>query len=582
MRAFDGSAASTSAKAEKLQKKPSAGASLLRGFSQLLSLESDAWGGGGGEAPPTEAEGEEARGARDAVRGGVRVDELIATSERFSRRSPWPPWPPRSSRRGVRTAGAVDRAGDRRRRRRRRRRRGCGGASLVATRVDDDAALFCLDVLVGVALRNRDRVRVVLPHVYGVLRAVVRGAKTLGPLPERAIFELLRICQRLLPYEEDLAEELLDSLRLLFALEPAVADAHIERVARELRILARRRPPRLSAKGWDTICKLLMASARHPDAAPHGFDALSRVVVAGGGGGRRLGEEVRRAVERARACVEATSAFVDAHQGGDKRSIAALALLSATAQAIGEWCDGVTDGGAAASAAASRSAPEGSAARRSSAEALAALRAEMLAGPWSDIVDELRRVVETEERPAVRDDAVLTLQRVLLASDGLNAPPPHWAPMLETRLLPTLAAVGERCRRARGGGEARAAVERTAHLAVSCVAKTFLARLPAMLQTATPARFAAAWGAALDAMGGGGEDGADGGTAGGGARGGEEHATGHVRAGGSRAGGARGIVGDDVETRRRHRRGAHARHRRRQVKEVGRDGERERTPWKMV
>ena len=34
-----------------------------------------------------------------------------------------------------------------------------------------------------------------------------------GPLSERAIFELLRIAQRLLPYKEDLAEELLDSLR---------------------------------------------------------------------------------------------------------------------------------------------------------------------------------------------------------------------------------------------------------------------------------------------------------------------------------------------------------------------------------
>ena len=505
MRAFDGSAASTSAKAEKLQKKPSGGSSLLRGFSQLLSLESDAWGGGGGEAPPTEAEKEaEARATRCVE--ACRVDEIFADSKFLEAESLAAMAAALVRAAGFGNAGAVDRAetdGD-----------GVGdgvvgdaGAaahpSSPPPRVDDDAALFCLDVLVGVALRNRDRVRVVLPHVYGVLRAVVRGAKTPGPLPERAIFELLRICQRLLPYEEDLAEELLDSLRLLFALEPAVADAHIERVARELSTLVRVAAPHVSsAKGWDTICKLLMASARHPDAAPHGFDALSHVVVAGGEEEEDGGGSAKRYVApwNARACVEATSAFVDAHQGGDERSIAALALLSATAQAIGEWCDGVTDGGAAASAAASRSAPEGSAARRSSAEALAALRAEMLAGPWSDIVDELRRVVETEERPAVRDDAVLTLQRVLLASDGLNAPPSHWAPMLETRLLPTLAAVGEGCRRARGGGEARAAAERTAHLAVSCVAKTFLARLPAMLQTATPARFAAAWGATLDAM----------------------------------------------------------------------------------
>ena len=310
MRAFDGSAASTSAKAEKLQKKPSGGSSLLRGFSQLLSLESDAWGGGGGEAPPTEAEKEaEARATRCVE--ACRVDEIFADSKFLEAESLAAMAAAIVRAAGFGTAGAVDRAetdgdgdgvvGD------------AGAAarpSSPPTRVDDDAALFCLDVLVGVALRNRDRVRVVLPHVYGVLRAVVRGAKTPGPLPERAIFELLRICQRLLPYEEDLAEELLDSLRLLFALEPAVADAHIERVARELRILVRVAAPHISsAKGWDTICKLLMASARHPDAAPHGFDALSRVVVAedDGGGGRRLGEEARRAVERARV------------RGGDER-----------------------------------------------------------------------------------------------------------------------------------------------------------------------------------------------------------------------------------------------------------------------
>ena len=508
MRAFDGSTASTSAKAEKLQKKPSGGSSLLRGFSQLLSLESDAWGGGGGETPPTEAEKEaEARATRCVE--ACRVDEIFADSKFLEAESLAALAAALVRAAGFGTSAAVGRADT--------DTDGDGvvgetdGAAAVArrssppARVDDDAALFCLDVLVGVALRNRDRVRVVLPHVYGVLRAVVQGAKTPGPLPERAIFELLRICQRLLPYEEDLAEELLDSLRLLFALEPAVADAHIERVARELRVLVRVAGPHISsAKGWDTVCKLLMASARHPDAAPHGFDALSRIVLAEDDAENENGNEFAAkrhhvAPWNVRACVEATSAFVDAHQGGDERSVAALALLSATAQAIGEWCDGVTDGGAAAAAAAATT-PEGCAARNSSAEALAALRAEMLAGPWSDIVDELRRVVETEERPAVRDDAVLTLQRVLLASDGLNAPPSHWAPMLETRLLPTLVAVGEGCRRARGGGEARAAAERTAHLAVSCVAKTFLARLPAMLQTATPARFAAAWGAALDAM----------------------------------------------------------------------------------
>ena len=84
--------------------------------------------------------------------------------------------------------------------------------------VDGDAAVFCLDVIIAVTLRNRDRVRVALPHVYALLRQLVQQAKTPSPLAERAIFEVVRLARRLLPYKDDLSDELLDSLRLMFAL----------------------------------------------------------------------------------------------------------------------------------------------------------------------------------------------------------------------------------------------------------------------------------------------------------------------------------------------------------------------------
>ena len=145
--------------------------------------------------------------------------------------------------------------------------------------MDEDAAVFCLDVLVGVTLRNRDRVRTCLPLVYGLLRQLVQTAKTPSALAERAIFEVLRLCRRLLPHKEDLADELLDSLRLMFALEPAVADAFLERIVRELgHLVAECGGHVRGAKGWETVCKLLMASARHPDAAAHGFAALRAIV----------------------------------------------------------------------------------------------------------------------------------------------------------------------------------------------------------------------------------------------------------------------------------------------------------------
>ena len=164
---------------------------------------------------------------------------------------------------------------------------------------DEDGAAFCLDVLVSVTLRVRDRSRLLLPHTYGYLRAIVQSAKTPTPLVERAVFELLRVCRQTLPgldVENDagdaaLAEDLLDATRLTFALEPAVADALIARVAHELEALVEAletddwRAGRLAAerirtaRGWDTVCKLLTATARHPDAAARGFEALARVVA---------------------------------------------------------------------------------------------------------------------------------------------------------------------------------------------------------------------------------------------------------------------------------------------------------------
>ena len=528
MRAVDGSALPRAGSLPKLKKKPSGSSSLLRGFSQLLSLEPDAWGvSGGGDQPLTALEREAEERAHRCVEA-CRVDEIFADSKFLEAESltcltsalAWAAGPGGA-------AGAAEKMAQT-----------IGGASFEGTTttaaggdpdampldampldaMDEGTALFCLDALVGVTLRNRDRARLTLPRCYAFLRAIVRGAKTPGPLAERAIFELLRIARRLLPYKEDLTDELLDALRLMFALEPAVADACIERIARELAALVDVAGDAVvSAKGWDTVCKLLMASARHPDAAKHGFDAVRGIV-------RRTPEvdpkETRSARPandedhtsgplartrvrpwNARPALEALGAFADSRQGGDERSIHAVGLIADVAHALCEMCDGAADDGAIAVRHAALYAPPGSPATNSPAEALAHLRAETLEGAWADCVRELRRIATSEARDAVRDDAVLTLQRVVLAADGLRAPAAHWMRLMDDVLLPTLGDLGEACAAAGGGGGERgAAFERTALLAVSCVAKTFLMRLPAMLESASSAEFAAAWGKALDRM----------------------------------------------------------------------------------
>ena len=583
MRALDGSDASFAeaerARREKAKKAKSAsgGSSLLRGFSQLLSLDGLAGSdglfgsgfggnGGGAETPLTEEERAAEERALRCVEA-CRVDDVFADAAYLGNESlnglaralTWAAGPAGAA--GARAAQAAAAAAEVSAEglaaptehpptsTALASPKGAGDASaaVAAAVADEDGAAFCLDVLVSVTLRVRDRSRLLLPHTYGYLRAIVQSAKTPTPLVERAVFELLRVCRQTLPgldVENDagdaaLAEDLLDATRLTFALEPAVADALIARVAHELEALIEAletddwRAGRLAAerirtaRGWDTVCKLLTATARHPDAAARGFEALARVVAGApnraesapvGESSDASDETVTVTSEKTvtspyrsharpwnvRSCLEATSAFVDAHQGGDERSARALALLGCVAESIGEWCGGERDGGAIAVAAAMK-------ARESEVpsidhhvsplEALELLRRDMLTGPFSDIVSYLRRVATIDARATVRDDAALTLQRALSGGDALGAPPEYWARCFAPDGVLT-GMLREMCARF-GSMPARSperiASERTAHLAVSCAAKTFLAKLPAT-SAAEPVAFAEAWFALLDAL----------------------------------------------------------------------------------
>ena len=429
--------------AAKLSKKTSqAGSSILRGFSQLLSLDDSTWGGGGHATPPpltAEEQSSEDRATRCVEKCGV--DAVFAHAQYLgdeslgclARALTWAAGPAGAAGAAAAQAAAAAAAA----------KTGNGGdggagqgqgcvtqetnmsplkplsspkgvrdasAAVAAAVADEDGAAFCLDVLVAVTLRNPTRCRLLLPHTYGYLRAIVQSAKHPSSLVERAVFELLRLCRQMLPAlvgggcgpnasssspsDSALADDLLDALRLTFALEPNVADGMITRIAFELKRLVETAVAPgnrghgdliRTAKGWDTVCKLAMASARHPDASKFGFEALSLIVQ---GGESKLSHTRPWNV---RACLEATSAFVDARQGGDERSIAALGLIGIASDAIGTWCAG-EDGGAVAVAA--FAAAGGDPATGDPASALALLRKEMLSGPWSDITSYLRRYVE--------------------------------------------------------------------------------------------------------------------------------------------------------------------------------------------
>jgi brefeldin A-resistance guanine nucleotide exchange factor 1 len=91
---------------------------------------------------------------------------------------------------------------------------GGNGGSGEAARVDSDAAVFSLEVLIKVVLQNRDRISCVWPTVRGHFYNIVVNANEYSFFLERTVVGLLRITARLLRREE-LAAEVLASLRML-------------------------------------------------------------------------------------------------------------------------------------------------------------------------------------------------------------------------------------------------------------------------------------------------------------------------------------------------------------------------------
>jgi golgi-specific brefeldin A-resistance guanine nucleotide exchange factor 1 len=348
---------------------------------------------------------------------------------------------------------------------------------------DEDAALFCLDAMLSVCYRNKDRARLCLPRVVSHIKAIV-GAATQEPTPlvERAIFELLRVVRRVLPEQsslhsnEDIAlsnapngvadDHAVDALRVLFSLEPQVADAFFERIAKSLNLLVRQCASHhiKTARGWDTICKLLAASSRHPKASASGFDALSFVMENG----------LNINVSNARALIECACAFVDSNRGGEERSIKALKLLNDANDALCE--------------------------RSKSADCSNELRSEILAGAWGDLAKELARFASEDERSAVRDDAVLTLQHTLLSAEAFDAPAEHWLALFHHTLTPLLKHASENVRQIANAVRSEdnsTAWERTATLIIACVSKSFL-QYAAPMKAEDPEAFAPTWLAVLD------------------------------------------------------------------------------------
>lgn len=271
---------------------------------------------------------------------------------------------------------------------------------------DEDTAVFCLELLIAITLNNRDRIMLLWQGVYEHMAGIVQTTVVPGLLVEKAVFGLLRICQRLLPYKENLAEELLRSLQLILKLDARVADAFCERITQEVMVLVRANAAHIkSPMGWRTVSSLLSITARHPEASEPGFEALAFIMQDG----------AHLTPANYVLCLDAARAFAEARVGGIERSIRALDLLSDSVGCLTRWSKANTEG-------AETSSPD----RMEGVTRYSQELAEM----WLRLAQGLRRVC-LEQREEVRNYAILCLQRCLTAAENIPLTPTMWTQSFE-------------------------------------------------------------------------------------------------------------------------------------------------------
>lgn len=344
---------------------------LMSRFSQLLSLESD-------EPPPAPTE-EELAAQQRALRcvESCRIDQIFTDSKFLQAESLL-----QLARAFVWAAGRPHKSG--------------------GSTEDEDTAVFCLELLITITLNNRDRIMLLWQGVYEHMAGIIQTSVFPGLLVEKAVFGLLRVCQRLLPYKEDLAEELLRSLQLILKLDARVADAFCERITQEVMVLVRANAAHIkSTVGWRTVTALLSITARHPEASEPGFEALTYIMQDG----------AHLTPANYVLCVDAARAFAEARVGGTGRSVRALDLLSDSVGCLTTWSKVHSESADASSG--------------ENIEGISRYSLE-LTEMWLRLAQGLRKLC-LEQREEVRNHAILCLQGCLSAAEILSLTPALWA-----------------------------------------------------------------------------------------------------------------------------------------------------------
>lgn len=260
---------------------------------------------------------------------------------------------------------------------------------------DEDTAVFCLELLIAITLNNRDRIVLLWQGVYEHIANIVQSTVMPCALVEKAVFGLLRICQRLLPYKENLADELLRSLQLVLKLDARVADAYCEQITQEVSRLVKANATHIrSQMGWRTITSLLSITARHPEASEAGFEALLFIMSDG----------THLLPANYVLCIDSSRQFAESRVGQAERSVRALELMSSSVDCLARW---------------------GREAKESMGEDEVAKFSQDIGEMWLRLVQALRKVC-LDQREDVRNHALLSLQKCLTGVDEIHLPHGLW------------------------------------------------------------------------------------------------------------------------------------------------------------
>ncbi|CAK8538183.1 unnamed protein product [Lathyrus sativus] len=260
---------------------------------------------------------------------------------------------------------------------------------------DEDTSVFCLELLVAITLNNRDRIELLWPDVYEHISNIVQSTVMPCAQVEKAVFGLLRICHRLLPYKENITDELLRSLQLVLKLDARVADTYYEQITQEVSNLVKANASHIRSQlGWRTITSLLSITARHLESSEAGFDALFFIMSDG----------AHILPANFVLCVDAAKQFAESRVGQVERSVVAIDLMAGSVNCLERWTNDV---------------------KQAMTEEEVEKMLQDIGDMWLRLIQGLKKLC-LDQREEVRNHALLSLQNCLTGSVGIHLPHGLW------------------------------------------------------------------------------------------------------------------------------------------------------------